>query len=199
MTIFCFAGSLRQDSSNKKLARHTACLIEELGLTSAEYLDLADYPMVVYDGDVEQSGAPASVAKLGAKIRAAAALAVATPEYNGGISGVLKNAIDWLSRVKPMPLGDKHLLLLSASPGPWGGVRGLWHSRVPFEALGVHVFPQMMSVPMAHTAFDERERMTGERAAQLENLLRAFVTHVTARHHVTKTHFSQTTNQGATP
>jgi len=177
MSILCFAGSLRQDSSNKKLARHAARLIEELGLSNAEYIDLADFPMVVYDGDVEQSGAPASVAKLGAKISAVAALVIATPEYNGGISGVLKNSIDWLSRLKPMPLRDKHLLLLSASPGPWGGVRGLWHSRVPFEALGVHVFPQMTSVPMAHTAFDAHERLTGDRAAQLETLLRAFVPH----------------------
>ena len=180
MSILCFAGSLRQDSSNKRLARFTASLIEELGLASAECLDLADYPMVIYDGDIERSGAPASVAKLGAKIGAAAALVIATPEYNGGISGALKNSIDWLSRLKPMPLRDKHLLLLSASPGPWGGVRGLWHSRVPFEALGVHVFPQMISVPMAHAAFNERERLTGERATQLENLLSAYVPHAIA-------------------
>ena len=135
--------------------------------------------MVIYDGDVEQSGAPVSVARLGARIEAAGALVVATPEYNGGISGVLKNTIDWLSRLKPMPLRGKHLLLLSASPGPWGGVRGLWHSRVPFEALGVHVFPQMMSVPAAHTAFDERDCLSGERAHQLEDLLRNFVSHAT--------------------
>jgi len=180
MSILCFAGSLRQDSNNKKLARHAARLIEELRLATAECLDLADYPMVIYDGDIEQSGAPVSVAKLGAKIGASAALVIATPEYNGGISGVLKNSVDWLSRLKPMPLRDKHLLLLSTSPGPWGGVRGLWHSRVPFEALGVHVFPQMISIPMAHAAFDERERLTGERATQLENLLRAFVPHATA-------------------
>ena len=179
MRILCFAGSLRQDSNNKKLVRNAARLIEELNLADVEYIDLADYPMVLYDGDIEQSGAPASVGKLGAKIAAADALVIATPEYNGGITGVLKNTIDWLSRLKPMPLNEKHLLLLSASPGPWGGVRGLWHSRVPFEALGVHVFPRMVSVPMAHAAFDERERVTGERAAQLESLLRAFVAHAT--------------------
>src|SRR5262249_21652669 len=143
-----------------------------------ECLDLLDYPMVLYDGDVEQSGAPASVAKLAAKIVAAEALVVATPEYNGGITGVLKNAIDWLSRLNPMPLRGKHLLLLSASPGPWGGVRGLWHTRVPFEALGVHVFPQMLSVPVAHIAFDAEDRLTGEKAAQLESLLRLFIAHV---------------------
>lgn len=181
MKIVCLAGSLRQDSSNKKLAREAARLIEALDLARAEYLDLADFPMVLYDGDVELSGAPSSVAKLGARIAAASAMVVATPEYNGGITGALKNAVDWLSRLKPMPLRGKHLLLLSASPGNWGGVRGLWHTRVPFEALGVHVFPQMMSIAAAHTAFDAGGRITGEKAAQFGNLLRSFCDHAVGK------------------
>ncbi len=82
--------------------------------------------------------------------------------------------VDWVSRLKPMPFGGKHLLLLIASPAGWGGVRGLWHSGVPFEAVGVHVFPQMMTVPHAHSAFDELGLLTGERGSQLQSLLTTF-------------------------
>ncbi len=82
--------------------------------------------MPIYDGDQERhDGIPDAVTRLGAKIAMADALIVATPEYPGGISSALKNAIDWLSRMKPMPLAGKHLLLLSAAPGAWGGIRGV--------------------------------------------------------------------------
>jgi chromate reductase, NAD(P)H dehydrogenase (quinone) len=133
MNILSFAGSLRKDSSNKKFAREAVRLLEQNSQMRAEYLDLRDYPMPVYDGDIERNeGVPNIVTRLGGKIAQTHALIVATPEYNGSISSVLKNTIDWVSRLKPMPLAGKHLLLLSASPGAWGGIRGLWHSRVPF-------------------------------------------------------------------
>lgn len=180
MTILCFAGSLRQESSNKKLAREAARLLAAHARDDAQFLDLGDFPMVLYDGDVETSGLPASASRLGARIAAATALVIATPEYNGGITGVLKNTVDWLSRLQPMPLRGKHLLLLGASPGPWGGIRGLWHSRVPFEALGVHVFPQMLSIAACHTAFDHGDRLTGDKEEQLARLLAAFAAHARA-------------------
>jgi chromate reductase, NAD(P)H dehydrogenase (quinone) len=63
----------------------------------------------------------------------------------------------------------------------WGGIRGLWHSRVPFEALGVHVFPQMMSLPGAGSAFDEQGRLAEASAQQLQTLLRAFIGHAHTR------------------
>jgi len=183
MKVLSFAGSLRRESSNKKLAREATRLLRRHSLVKAEYVDLKDYPMPIYDGDQEQNeGIPDVVTKLAAKIVEADALVVATPEYNGGISSVLKNTIDWLSRVKPMPLAEKHLLLLSASPGGWGGIRGLWHSRVPFEALSVHVFPQMMSLPGAVSAFDKAGCLGETSAQQLQNLLNAFVGH--ARAHI---------------
>ena len=104
--------------------------------------------------------------ELGKKIIDANALIISSPEYNGGISGVLKNAIDWILRMKPMPLADKHLLLLSASPGALGGVRGLWHTRVPLEALGVHVFPRVFWLPNAYEAFDEHAKLKNVKNAQ---------------------------------
>jgi chromate reductase len=182
MKVLAFAGSLRRESANKKLAREALRVLVEHSLARAEFADLKDYPMPLYDGDREQNeGLPDEVVKLGARIADAEALIVATPEYNGSISSVLKNAIDWISRLKPMPIAGKHLLLLSASPGGWGGVRGLWHSRVPLEAVGAHVFPQMMSLPGAGSAFDEAGRLTGAPAQQLQTLLHAFASHTAVR------------------
>jgi NAD(P)H-dependent FMN reductase len=181
MQILAFAGSLRRDSSDKKLAREAARLLERHSAISAEFTDLKDCPMPLCDGDLEQSeGIPAMAAALGRKIIGARAIVSSTPEYNG-MSSVLKNTIDWTSRVKPSPFADKYLLLLSASGGGWGGVRGLWHSRVPFEALGVHVFPQMMCLPHAHTAVDVHGHLKEDSAHQLRNLLSAFAGHVVKR------------------
>jgi NAD(P)H-dependent FMN reductase len=182
MKILSFAGSLRRESSNKKLALEAVRVLDRHFLVRTEYVDLRDYLMPIYDGDIERNeGIPSPVTRLGEKIAKANALIIATPEYDGSISSVLKNTIDWLSRVKPMPLAGKHLLLLSASPGGWGGIRGLWHSRVPFEDLGVHVFPQMMSLPAAGSAFDQAGRLSGDRAQQLQSLLNAFAGYTAAR------------------
>ena len=120
MKLLIFAGALRADSCNKKFAREAFRLARELG-AEGEFVDLKDYPMPVYDGDIETaSGIPAGTAALGKKILAAEALVISTPEYNGSIPGVLKNVIDWLSREKTVSLSGKHLLLLAASPGRLG-------------------------------------------------------------------------------
>lgn len=175
------AGSLRQDSFNKKLAREAVRVLGEQARATAEFADLRDYPMPVYDGDIQNTqGFPDAVKALAEKIEKAAGLVIASPEYNGGISGVLKNALDWLSRLKPMPLAEKHTLLLSASPGALGGVRGLWHTRVPLEAMAMHVFPTMMGLPGADKAFDDAGRLVAEKpAAQLRDLIQKFSAFVT--------------------
>ena len=181
MKVLSFAGSLRRDSSNKQLAREAVRLLDRHSPTRADFADLRDYPIPIYDGDLEHGeGIPDPVVRLGARIAEADALIIATPEYNGSVSSVLKNTVDWLSRLRPMPLARKHLLLLSASPGGWGGVRGLWHSRVPFEVLGVHVFPEMMSLAGAGSLFDEAGHLSADKAQQLQKLLSAFTGHVAA-------------------
>ena len=179
MKFLVFAGSLRADSCNKKFAREAARLLQEAG-HDAEFLDLKDYPMPPYDGDIESaSGIPEATHALGKKIAAADALVLSTPEYNGSIPGILKNVVDWLSRDKPMALADKHLLLLAASPGALGGVRSLWHTRQPFEVLGVHVFPGMMGLPNAYNMFDEQGRLKEEKPlAQLKKTIEQFMQHV---------------------
>lgn len=179
MNVLVFAGSLRADSCNKKYAREALRLAKELG-ADGEFIDLKNYPMPVYDGDLEAAfGLPEGVSRLGQKISAADALIISTPEYNGGIPGMLKNVIDWLSREKPISLSNKHLLLLAASPGALGGVRSLWHSRQPFEAVGVHVYPGMVGLPNAYNAFNEQGRLTEEKTLKnLRSSIEQFVKHV---------------------
>ena len=172
MTFLTFSGSLRKDSLNKKLARGIATR------HGGAFLDLQPLSLPVYDGDVEVIGLPQGVNTLAARVAAATAIVIAAPEYNGSISGALKNALDWLSRVKPVPLSGKSVLLVAASPGALGAVRGLWHSRQPLEALGCHVFPNMMSISKAHEAFDANDALLDAKLAQqLEALVSSFLDH----------------------
>jgi NAD(P)H-dependent FMN reductase len=184
MKVLCFAGALRAGSISKLLVQESIRILGSDHSLAADYLDLRDYAFPVYDTDIEASqGIPASIVALGARVAAANALVIASPEYNGGISSVLKTLVDWLSRLKPLPLEGKFLLLLSASPSNSGGMSGLWHTRVPFEALGVHVFPQMVAIPQAQNAFDENGRLRDIKAAQrLASVLNAFVRHVENHH-----------------
>jgi chromate reductase len=179
MKVLVFAGALRTDSCNKKFAREALRLVRDAGI-DGEFVDLKDYPMPVYDGDIEAaSGLPAATVALGQKIRAADAIILSTPEYNGSIPGTLKNVIDWLSREKEVSLADKHLLLLAASPGALGGTRSLWHTRQPLEVIGMHVYPGMIGLPAAYTAFDDQGRLKDEKTLQrLKTTVDAFINHV---------------------
>lgn len=178
MKILVFAGSLRQGSLNKKFAREAMRLLSSREVAT-EFVDLQPLAIPVYDGDLEEaSGVPAGVQALSEKILAADALLISTPEYNGSIPGILKNTVDWLSRLKPVSLSGKHLLLLAASPGALGGIRSLWHSRQPFEVLGTHVFPEMMALPLAHQAFDEAGALKDAKVVErLGGLLERYVAH----------------------
>lgn len=155
MKIFSIAGSFRVESLNAKLLAIAAAIAEREGASvdraNARMLDLP-----LYDGDVDAaSGQPAAAIALGARIAACDGLLIASPEYNFSVPGVLKNAIDWLSRAKPMGLKGKRALLLSASPSLVGGNRGLWALRVPLEAIGVHVYPDMFSLASAPEAMSD--------------------------------------------
>lgn len=181
--ILFFAGSLRADSLNKKLAKEALNLTKEFTKdfdVDVEFIDLKDYQMPIYDGDIEtNSGIPEQAKALSKKILAANAMIISTPEYNAGITGVLKNVIDWLSRERPNSFTDKHLLLLSASISWMGGHRGLWHTRQPFEQVGVHVFPEMLGLPDASNAFDENDKLKDEaNIKRLKTLIEKFIKHI---------------------
>lgn len=166
--ILCFAGSTRTESWNKKLARHAAELASAAG-AEATYLDLRELALPLYDGDLEErDGLPPGARRLKELMRAHQALLIASPEYNASVSAALKNALDWASRAEPeeRPLAaykDKLALLVSASPGALGGLRGLVHLRAILGNLGVLVLPDQLAVSKAHEAFDADGRLRDEK------------------------------------
>ena len=155
MRVLAFAASLRAASLNRKLIAQAAAVLRQAPKMELDLADFREFDMPMYDGDLEdRDGIPAGGLEFIRRIQMADAVVIATPEYNGSIPGTLKNAIDWASRTDPIPFEGKPVLLLGASPGGLGAVRGLWHCRVPLEAIGAYVFPDMLGVPRAHQAFD---------------------------------------------
>ncbi len=157
--ILAFAGSTRTDSYNKKLVHVAAEGARKAGAL-VTIIDLRDYPLPLYDGDLEESqGLPENARRLKALFTEHQGFLIASPEYNSSISGVLKNAIDWVSR----PVDDKPPLvefkgkvasIMSASPGALGGLRGLTPLRSILENIGVLVLPDQIAVSKAHEAFN---------------------------------------------
>jgi NAD(P)H-dependent FMN reductase len=158
--VLCFAGSLRTGSFNKKLARLAAAAARQAGAEVTE-LDIRDYPLPLYDGDLEASeGLPPNARRLKDAFLAHRGFILACPEYNSGISGPLKNLIDWVSRpVQGQPALAEYLgrvaLLISASTGVLGGLRGLVMVRMILSNINVLVLPEQLTIPKADAAFDE--------------------------------------------
>ena len=178
MKLFAMAGALRKASHNRALLGLAAAIAAKHG-ASVDLGELRDFDMPLYDGDLEaSSGVPEGAQRLAARISAADGMLIASPEYNFSVPGVLKNAIDWLSRTKPMPLRGKRALLLSASPSLVGGNRGLWALRVPLELLGVHVYPDMYSLAQANEKLDASGVTDPALAKFLESLVERFVEEV---------------------
>lgn len=158
--ILMFAGSARRDSINKKLAASAASKATALG-AEVELLDLADYPMPLYDGDLEAEAFPENVRTVRDKMIAADGFFIASPEYNGSLTPLLKNTIDWVSRPQEgvaeglIAYQGKVAALAATSPGGLGGMRGLVHVRAILSGLGVHVVPGDLAVGGGFQAFRE--------------------------------------------
>ena len=155
-TILFFAGSARKDSMNKKLAVTAAEMAKAHGVNT-KFIDLADYPMPLYDGDLEAAeGMPAKAKELYDLMVQADGFVLAAPEYNSSITPLLKNTLDWVSRDggKLAAYQGKVAGLLAASPGGLGGLRGLVHVRAILGNIGVHVVPAQAAVNGAHEAFN---------------------------------------------
>ncbi|MFI9203217.1 NADPH-dependent FMN reductase [Streptomyces sp. NPDC053048] len=160
MRLLVLGASLRAGSLNTRLATLVTRLIEEAGAV-VDRARLKDFPMPVYDGDDEDTGGiPEGALALRDRLQACDAFVIASPEYNASLPGGLKNAIDWVSRIRPQPFKDKQALLVSASPSMVGGNRGLWSLRIPLEHLGTRLYPDMFSLAAAHQAFTDDGDLT---------------------------------------
>ncbi|UNM16261.1 NAD(P)H-dependent oxidoreductase [Streptomyces formicae] len=160
LRVLVFGAAMRAGSVNARLASLVARLVADTGAT-VDLASMRDFVMPLYDGDAEDAeGLPSGALALRDRIERCEAFVISSPEYNASVPGVLKNAIDWVSRVHPQPFKDKHALLVSASPSMVGGNRGLWALRVPLEHLGTRVYPDMFSLARAHQGFTEDGQLT---------------------------------------
>lgn len=168
MRILGLAGSLRSASFNRRLLANAVEMLRAHG--TVEVLDSADLVMPIFDADAEASdGLPEAARRLRERIASSDALVIATPEYNNSVPGGLKNAIDWASRSPDQPFRGRVVLLLSASPGAYGGARAVMAVRLILSSLGVIVAPSAFSLPHADKAFDDAGRLSDPRQrAQLE-------------------------------
>ena len=153
------AGSARADSQHRKLARAAEAALIAAG-AEATFVEIGEYDLPLYNQDIEEAaGTPAAARELRDMLVAHDGLALASPEYNGSYSPLLKNTIDWVSR--PMA-GERHSAafhskvagLMSTAPGPGGGREGLRHLRELLEWLNVTVIPEQLAVPRSSQAFD---------------------------------------------
>ncbi|HUL59749.1 MAG TPA: NAD(P)H-dependent oxidoreductase [Anaeromyxobacteraceae bacterium] len=176
MRILAFAASLRRGSLNRKLLGLAAAIARAAG-AEVDVAEFREFELPIYDGDLDaSSGLPPGGLELKRRLGRADAVLIAAPEYNYSVAGPLKNAIDWVSRARPMPWRGKSVYLLSASPSPMGGIRGLWQTRVPLEGCGALVFPDMFALPHANEAFDESGRLRdASLAARLQREVLGFV------------------------
>ncbi|MDX1949685.1 MAG: NAD(P)H-dependent oxidoreductase [Rickettsiales bacterium] len=164
--LIFLAGSARKDSLNKKLAKQAFEIAKSNGV-EAEFIDLKDYPMPIYDGDFEvENGLPENAKKLKAKFAECKGFFIASPEYNSSFSPLFKNAIDWISR--PSEKGETPLIafrgkfaaLSAASPGGFGGLRGLVPLRMLLGNIGVLVLPDQLAIPFADKVFDAEGKIS---------------------------------------
>lgn len=178
--ILVIPGSTRSGSHNVRLA---ALAAKELTLLDAEVtrISLADYPLPIYEADVDaRSGQPANALKLKQMMQAHQGIFITSPEYSASVTPLLKNALDWVSRVREKndptyaAFKNRVFAIASASPASSGGLRSLMALRQILElGCGALVIPEQVAVPAAEFAFDPMDELVEMRLA---NLLRAELT-----------------------
>ncbi len=157
------SGSLRKASTNTLLVRNAADIF------GADEFTLADIEFPLYNGDLEEAeGIPAKVQTLSDQIAAADAVVISTPEYNKAISGVLKNALDWVSRTKGGPWNGKPVAIMSATAGRAGGERSQFSLRLAMMAFRPDILqgPEVL-VANSSNEFDENGKLKGEMYVKL--------------------------------
>lgn len=172
LNLLFFSGSSRQNSLNKKLilAAEKSLDKNQINLT---IIDLADYDIPLYNGDFEDAnGIPADVKKLKAIFDAQDGILIASPEYNGTYSALLKNTVDWLTRNKADGLTafrGKVIALCATSPGPRGALGGLTPLRMLMGGIGSFVIPTQMALGNGGNAFGEDGNLVDEKNQTMLN------------------------------
>lgn len=176
--VLAFSGSLQKDSVNTKLIAQAALIAKQQG-ASVSVIHLRDFPIPFYDSDLESAeGMPPKAKEFRRLMIESDLIFIASPEYNGSVSGVLKNIIDWASRdenkkYSQKAFAGKTFFLMSASPSMKGGTAGLQALRAILETVGGSVFPVPFSLPVSYQAFDEQGRL--KRPEQQEALEKAII------------------------
>lgn len=167
--ILFLSGSTRRGSFNNALAK-AACEFAKTQNVDAEYIDLADYELPLFNQDEEADrGMPGNAKRLKQKFAESDGYFIATPEYNGSFTPLLKNALDWISRANEeneAPLSaynNKAAAIGGASPGGFGAMRALVPLRLLLANVGVNVVGHQIAVSTAHEAFDESGKLKSER------------------------------------
>jgi NAD(P)H-dependent FMN reductase len=169
--ILVFASSIRTGSHNAKLA---ALAAKELTLIDAEvtHISLADYPLPIYDADLNVRDEPINALKLKQMIMAHQGVFIASAEYSASVTPLIKNAIDWVSRIRERgeptyaAFKGRVFAISAASPGRAGGLRSLIALRQILElGCGALVIPEQVAIPQADQAFDEMDNISDARTA----------------------------------
>ena len=165
--ILAFSGSARKESYNQKLVLIAALGAEQAG-AEVTIVNLADYPLPIFNQDLEKTeGMPPPAQALKALFIAHDGFLIASPEYNSAFSPLLKNALDWVSRKEgdetyQLAFRDKLAVIMSASPGALGGMRGLVFLRMLLGNMGINVLPNQQTVGHADQAFDNDGHLLDE-------------------------------------
>jgi len=167
--ILAFSGSARENSYNQKLVKIAALGASNVG-AELTVIDLVDYPLPLYNADLEkEQGLPENAKKLKQLMLEHDGVLIASPEYNSAFSPLLKNTIDWMSRAETSdeaPLAayqGKVVAIMAASPGALGGIRGLVFLRMLLSNMGVMVLPGQQAIPQAYKAFHQEGFLNDEK------------------------------------
>lgn len=169
-SILIFSGSIRTGSTNTRLAKAIAAALPEYG-GAPNLISLRDFSMPIYDGDLEaESGAPDAAGSLARLMSDHDGIIIASPEYNAGPTPLLKNTLDWVSRVKPAkgerlsPFKKPVFALAGTSPGVIGTLRAMTATRTMLEiGFGTLIVPEQLAVPQSGQAFSENGSLIADR------------------------------------
>lgn len=152
-TALTLSGSIRKGSYNQKLQHHVGDKLEAAGV-KVTAIDLSDYPMPIFNEDLEPDNVPEAAAQLADLWRSHDIVFIASPEYNGGVTPLMVNTVAWLSRQKPSPFRHAVFGIGGVSSGKYGTIWGLSHLRESLTKLGALVVPTLLGIGPAEEALD---------------------------------------------